>query len=503
MNSMVWILCLAIALAIPGASLPVSAQSSPLTFKVWAAPAPNRYTAKNGVAWTSYHSWVSRALDSILNNKGNVGDPATEPHALQFVNSIVPRMWAVSGVESWRGQLNPTGAFDDQYGNAMHFLLHVKGDGTVRFKYEDLSWCVWRTGQKGGVVCNTMKLVKPDSGAAWDRIDCTYGTGYDWGADKKKGGGDDSEVCGGDQTDRGTYDATLVDEVFYIGATFASAADYRYNNPTLWPEYVDYTVQEVFDEFCQRYNNDAGYRELGLEFTLAASDGNTYNYVATRTNREFGRNMQPGLCIPYPIPPTPAPAPTDSAEAATVCTGQDLEEQGYEIRVQYGLCSGAQFQLPGARGVGNQEVLDAGYIDAVDVWAYAEQSIEVCFPSEEGALVFLDSMKTPHAVGPAQTTRKAGRLCAAIQGPGTIVQVESWAEAAAPAHNSNSLGQCMVTTQHLLNFRDGPGGSVIGGVPYNATLTALGRADGWFQVDYHGATGWISADYVTTAGDCS
>ena len=61
---------------------------------------------------------------------------------------------------------------------------------------------------------------------------------------------------------------------------------------------------------------------------------------------------------------------------------------------------------------------------------------------------------------------------------------------------------CRVTTTHALNFRDGPAGNRIGLVPANATLTASARDSGWFNVDYGGVSGWISADYVTTAGVC-
>ena len=48
----------------------------------------------------------------------------------------------------------------------------------------------------------------------------------------------------------------------------------------------------------------------------------------------------------------------------------------------------------------------------------------------------------------------------------------------------------------------GPGGSRIGSVPANAALAAISQAPGWFNVRYHNTSGWISADYVTTAGDC-
>ena len=33
-------------------------------------------------------------------------------------------------------------------------------------------------------------------------------------------------------------------------------------------------------------------------------------------------------------------------------------------------------------------------------------------------------------------------------------------------------------------------------------MPATARTPGWFQVEYRGASGWISADYVSTDGDC-
>ncbi len=64
------------------------------------------------------------------------------------------------------------------------------------------------------------------------------------------------------------------------------------------------------------------------------------------------------------------------------------------------------------------------------------------------------------------------------------------------------LSGCNVTTTHGLNFRDGPAGTRIGLVAESATLAATARTPGWFQVEYNGVTGWISADYVVTEGEC-
>lgn len=39
-------------------------------------------------------------------------------------------------------------------------------------------------------------------------------------------------------------------------------------------------------------------------------------------------------------------------------------------------------------------------------------------------------------------------------------------------------------------------------VPYDVTLTVTGRQGKWFQVDYLGLRGWLSAAYVAPHGTC-
>ncbi len=92
------------------------------------------------------------------------------------------------------------------------------------------------------------------------------------------------------------------------------------------------------------------------------------------------------------------------------------------------------------------------------------------------------------------------------QGGGCDIGAIEWSAAGpAPSESSASpqdASACRVTTTHVLKFRDGPGGNRIGLVAQRATLTVQSRSAGWFQVEYRGAAGWISADYVETQGDC-
>ena len=66
----------------------------------------------------------------------------------------------------------------------------------------------------------------------------------------------------------------------------------------------------------------------------------------------------------------------------------------------------------------------------------------------------------------------------------------------------HALSDCSVTTTHGLNLRDDPSGDVIGSVRINETFAPTARTPGWFKVENQGAEGWISADYVQTAGNC-
>lgn len=67
---------------------------------------------------------------------------------------------------------------------------------------------------------------------------------------------------------------------------------------------------------------------------------------------------------------------------------------------------------------------------------------------------------------------------------------------------STSVSDCVVTTRYTLNFRAQPGGTRFGSVPEDSTLRATARTPGWFQVEYRGVAGWISADYVVAEGEC-
>ena len=171
-----------------------------------------------------------------------------------------------------------------------------------------------------------------------------------------------------------------------------------------------------------------------------------------------------------------------------------------------------QCQQVDHRGVGIWEVINAGIIDAVDVWAYIPPNLEVCFRNQ-GSLIMLAAENAPRFAEPLPYYLRGGMTCATINRAGTVVLLRRplfpGAPAAAPVAApvptptpARRLQNCMVLLQNILNFRDAPAGNIIDVLPAFVRLTALERTAGWFKVDYYGRRGWISADYVRADGDC-
>ena len=110
---------------------------------------------------------------------------------------------------------------------------------------------------------------------------------------------------------------------------------------------------------------------------------------------------------------TPTPRPL-----AVTCPA--LSQFGIAVHATYGLASGVQCQRLDGGGIGIQSIVEAGFIDAVDIWGYVEQGVEVCFP-QAGRLLFLDARTMTRAIMPLESTVVNGTTCASIASPGSIV----------------------------------------------------------------------------------
>ena len=443
-----------------GSAFPLTAQGEALTFEVYASPAPNRHTADDSPGKIAYTAWAARALRYVEGERDNMGNPSSDPGAFRPVSSSKPREYMVTASDSWRAVADPTGPFAGQKGNRMHFVLHVKGDGVVRFKPEDISWRYWAAGAPWG---NTRTFGSPA-----ESVDCVHGWGYDWGDDRAKGGtgtNADTKVC--------DDHSALIDELIHVGPGYGLTSDICFTAP----ESRDYcanvendTLQQVLHWYCTNLNNSAIDNPMGMQFTIAGSDGNTYTHTESRSNPEFGQVLNPATCAPFPAKKlrsdasiTPTVTPT---RLPPVYTGGAMLKAGFQISATHGLRSGVQFQRVDSRGIGIQAVIDAGLIDALDVWGYAEQTIEVCFPFGvgPGPLLFLDATAIPRTIRTMTSILRAGRVCGTVNGPGTIVMVESWPGASMPTEpppETRPLQDCMATTTHILNLREAPGGGIM------------------------------------------
>lgn len=203
----------------------------------------------------------------------------------------------------------------------------------------------------------------------------------------------------------------------------------------------------------------------------------------------------------------PTPTPTPDPRCAEC---DELMAKGFLVSATHGLASGIQLRRLGRDAIGNQAVLDAGFLDAIDAFGYVGQGVEVCFPAV-GRLILLDAATSPRAQIPLTAYSRDGKTCANIQRAGTVVLLTG---PPAPALANPGLPNCMVTTDDVLNFRESPGGArvfatgtdgaqVSGWVPEGVTLMAMERTAEWFKVDFHGVHGWISAGYVTPQGECA
>lgn len=290
--------------------------------------------------------------------------------------------------------------------------------------------------------------------------------------------------------------------------------------PSSWQQ-----VETISSEFVREYDISGfnSRRDYQVEIRSLQASGQTRSnplvlvHVASR---------------PTSVPSNAGESGGDKTEMEATPSIATCRHLPASIRVwaRFGLDSGLQCQQVGALGVGIQSVIDAGLINAVDIWSYVSQGAAACIAGS-GILVFLDATTAPKAISLIESFQIDGMTCTRINRPGTLALLSSpprgvMGPTASPAPDFNqsmakatpdamtALQNCMVTTNDTLNFRDAPGGDLIrnfpspqgnpvdGWIPKNATLTALTRTTDWFLVDYHGTQGWISAGHVTPRGAC-
>ena len=132
---------------------------------------------------------------------------------------------------------------------------------------------------------------------------------------------------------------------------------------------------------------------------------------------------QRGVCPKKRVKAAPAPWPTATPIPPSAYRQEYTElqqETGITISTTYGLGSGIHFrQLDGA-GIGVQSLIDAGPLAALDVYGYAEQDVEICFP-HVGRVIFLDAATIPRAMTQLPARVANGATCVWLNSPGSLV----------------------------------------------------------------------------------
>ncbi len=226
-------------------------------------------------------------------------------------------------------------------------------------------------------------------------------------------------------------------------------------------------------------------------FGAVLGDSDVCGYSAETVESWFSGPALIATAIPAPVQP-------DTCAALTSTTAT--------ISARYGLGSGVQCQQVDATGIGNAAIVQSGFIDAVDVWGYVEQGVEICF-AQQGAIVFLDAATAPRMPAPVEQFARDGKTCAAFDRSGTVVLVPGQAPAKeTEAPDDPPAPQCSITTTVNLKLRAAPAirKNIIGYVSRGTSFVPIDRTLYWYNVNHQGTLGWISANanYVQANAAC-
>jgi len=208
-----------------------------------------------------------------------------------------------------------------------------------------------------------------------------------------------------------------------------------------------------------------------------------------------------------PVDSTPSPSTT----IFHTCVDVHERDNGITIQATFGLRSGVQCQEIDATGIGIQSLIDAGFSNAVDIWGYVEQGVQVCFDGA-GPVLFLEAATVPRTIHAIDSFVIGAKTCTSIWGAGSLVlQTQQASGGAWPAATAQPLAvagptpspQCLGSITDAVNVRDAPNGRRIGGIFPGETVTVLDRDGGWHRLNYLGLIGWVSAQYVSLSGECS
>ncbi len=171
----------------------------------------------------------------------------------------------------------------------------------------------------------------------------------------------------------------------------------------------------------------------------------------------------------------------------------------------FGYVENTQCQMVGEVVIAKTDLIQRGFIDAVDVWSYVNGGLEVCF-RDDGWLVFLDAAYAPRMVMELEHYHRDGMTCGTIDRAGTVVLLREAAtpdSAPQPEPEGNTLpifdaiplSGCQIKLVETLFLRAEPGGEIIGLVWLNSEVSAFEINGYWYKVEFEGQIGYISRFY--------
>ena len=230
------------------------------------------------------------------------------------------------------------------------------------------------------------------------------------------------------------------------------------------------------------------FGDMAYDYYLSLMDG-------TAPQREPAQSLavDPWLPAAQQAAETPVIVPENTTPTPMTC--ENVSESVVVTAVNNGvICEGVD-----TTGLS----LLAGYLDAVVVSGELDFGVQVCF-NQRGSIAMLESNgRSPHFTE-LTTYENSGMTCSWVDRPGTVVLIASSIALGASGDSTIlPLSSCDVITRTRVNFRATPGGDGLNIViPTETRLNANARTANWFNVQYEGQSGWISADFTFTFGNC-
>ena len=118
--------------------------------------------------------------------------------------------------------------------------------------------------------------------------------------------------------------------------------------------------------------------------------------------------------------PIPTPTPTSTPRPSTCLS---MPNSGIVVS---GFHNSTQCQRLDGGGIGIPSIINAGFIDAVDIWGYVLPGTQVCFRQSGGSFIFLDAETSPRTIIELSLSYRiedsvSEMICTQIDRPGSVI----------------------------------------------------------------------------------